>query len=449
MSAVITPKFRIFNAKKFIASLASENLYVGIGKPDVWAADDSAPETVKADLSYRNIAYQSLTDMKKINPATEISHVMPKHDFDSSATDFVPWNSNSATAFDDKFYCITTTTPSRVYKCVGKDASVTGGPGLPTGSATTPQLVAGYWWQYMFESLGTENDNFRTTVFAPVQTATAASTRLTHQNACKAAAANTGIYYYEVVNGGSGYGNTATLTCNVYGDGTGAVATLKTNSSGVITGYTITTAGTGYTYAAVENISGGGSGAIIRPSVAPGLGHGTDPVEELGGHYIVAHTLLAGSAATVDNDFRQLSLILNPIEDDGTTAAGGDDYRPMRRLTVTAAESLTFAVDEIITEATSGAQGRIVDKDTTNGYIYYVQSDDYSSSNVAITTGTGFKPFTGGLALSSTTGAAASSTLTVSPIKTGSGDIVFLENLASPVDRGSNQTEDIKIVIEF
>lgn len=551
MSAIITPKFRIFNAKKFIASLANdelvnagsfvtgttytitttgdtdftvigaansdpdtvftatgvgtgtgtatyatEKLYVGIGKPDVWATGDAA-ETVDTALSYSRIAYQSMTDMKKIN-TTDISHVMTRRDFDAAAVDFVPWNSNSATAFDDKFYCITTA--GKVYKCVGKQNTATT-PTEPIHTTTSPELSSGHWWQYMFTTEGDENTNFQTTVFSPVQTATAASTRLTHQNACatvsvtagsfvnsttytiatagttdftligaadsnpgtvftasgagtgtgtaNSGGANTGIYHYEVVNGGTGYTASVSLTCTVTGDGFGAAATLQTNSSGVITGYTITTAGTGYTYAAIEGISGGGSGAVIRPSVAPGLGHGTDPVEELGGHYVVAHAELAGSAATVNNDFRQLSLILNPIEDDGNTLANAASYRPMRRLTVTAAEADDFVVDQIITEATSGAQGRVVDIDVGNGYIYYVQSDDYSSSDVAITTGTGFTPFTGGEALTSSSGSAASSTITGSPIKTGSGDIIFLENLSAPVERATNQTEDIKIVIEF
>jgi hypothetical protein len=83
-----------------------------------------------------------------------------------------------------------------------------------------------------------------------------------------------------LVSGGTGYGvsiTNGTLTASG-GGGTGFAGTYATNSSGVITGVTITNSGTGYTTAPTIAISGSGTGASITATT---FGTGVDPIRGL------------------------------------------------------------------------------------------------------------------------------------------------------------------------
>ena len=91
--------------------------------------------------------------------------------------------------------------------------------------------------------------------------------------------------------------------------------------------------GSAYTVAdIVISDSGDGTGATARAIIAPGQGHGTDPVQELGGFYVAINAQISGATDATDivntNDFRQITLIKNPLQTTGgakltaTTARG-------------------------------------------------------------------------------------------------------------------------------
>jgi hypothetical protein len=126
----------------------------------------------------------------------------------------------------------------------------------------------------------------------------------------------------------------------------------------------------------------------------------------------------------------------------------------------------TFTADEKITQATTLAVGKVVEWDSTNSILYYQQErfSDYGTTSVgAYIAFSGANVITG--ADSGATGtpdATSDSAVTlandftitftdgyVTPeLEPDSGNIIYIEN-RSPISRATDQTEDIKIVVEF
>ena len=59
------------------------------------------------------------------------------------------------------------------------------------------------------------------------------------------------------------------------------------------------------------------SGGVATPVISPQFGHGADPVEELGGNYIIVNSRLEFNEGAgdfpVDNDFRRIGLCQDPF----------------------------------------------------------------------------------------------------------------------------------------
>ena len=156
------------------------------------------------------------------------------------------------------------------------------------------------------------------------------------------------------------------------------------------------------------------------------------------------NVVLTGAEGSGDfipsNNYRQLMIIKNPLDRSATqkayTASTGT---AMPFLDV--AGGGTWAEDDLITGGSSGAKAYINYYDSANNYLYYTQTDD-----------TGYTAFTDGESLSgagtSTGTIAASGASNPSEIDNFSGRMVYLEN-RSPVSRAADQTEDIKLVVQF
>ena len=123
-------------------------------------------------------------------------------------------------------------------------------------------------------------------------------------------------------------------------------------------------------------------------------------------------------------------------------------------------------VESNSTTLPTGAVGRVVEFDSTNNIIYYLQ-EQYA--NYGIASSGNHVPFSGAFTITGATsgGAAAvsstnsqnvtlsgGSTLTFTSgyanpeLAADSGHILYVEN-RRPISRASDQTEDIKIVVEF
>ena len=126
----------------------------------------------------------------------------------------------------------------------------------------------------------------------------------------------------------------------------------------------------------------------------------------------------------------------------------------------------TFEPDEVITQATTGASGRVVEWDSDLSLLYY-QQESFKGYGTNATTGgkasfSGANLITGGTSSANGTPStetesvtlASGSTLTLTTgyanpeLQPYTGNIIYLEN-RKPIQRASDQTEDIKIIIEF
>jgi hypothetical protein len=163
---------------------------------------------------------------------------------------------------------------------------------------------------------------------------------------------------------------------------------------------------------------------------------------------------------TAANDFRKITLIKDPNNASGT-AASAATLRGTYAIKIASSPTPgTFTADEEINQATTGAVGKVVEWDSVNGILYYVQTrhnDAGADSDGNITAFSGANVITG--QGSSATGTPDASTQTVNQVsftsgyaapelQHDSGEILYVEN-RTKITRATDQTENIKLIIEF
>jgi hypothetical protein len=255
----------------------------------------------------------------------------------------------------------------------------------------------------------------------------------------------------------------------IRGDGTGGEATI-TVSSGGITEVTVTNPGTGYTagYIKLADINAAGAGSLIDAEldciIEPKGGHGFNSVEELGGFFIMLNQSLEGTEQTnsgdytVDQDFRRIVLLKDPKS--GGSAATSSTLRATNAVRFEASPAPgSFLADEKITQATTGATGKVVEWDSANRILYYIQTRHNDSGADANGNKTAFSGANIITSASSATGTPSSATETVDQVSFtsgyatpeldhDSGNVLYIENRA-PITRTADQTENVKLIIEF
>lgn len=471
MTAIVTSAFRTVNAENFKQDVADANtsVYVGIGKADAWSASlsDTTDGAISQfppldNLDVLGEAHQNMIGMKLVNSA-DISHVVPRYTWTSNTT-YHAWDSSEADIFDKKFYIITS--EFKVYKCIVAGAA--GSSQQPTQTLTQPQAESdGYVWKYMYTTSVADAEKFLTNSYMPVKKvdpraggqASDYSNDSTAENALSEAdyaqylnqKASTndslaaGIERIVVTNGGTFSAGSSAPTVSITGDGVNAQATAVMNSGGTaVESITVTNKGTDYS---VADITFSAGDASARAVIAPKNGHGTDPVTELGAFFIGLNSQLIGTEdgdLTVGNDFRQVTIVKNPLNFDKAAIATASTRKALRYLDFVSGVTVTnYNTDEVITGQTSQAKAFVAERDATSGYLYYYQNAK-----------TGYKPFQAGETItggtSNTTGAleSGSGALGNPEIFPGSGTIMFLEN-RNPINRTTTQIEDIKVIIEF
>ena len=150
-------------------------------------------------------------------------------------------------------------------------------------------------------------------------------------------------------------------------------------------------------------------------------------------------------AFTTSNDFRKIGLLKDPNTNGGFLRYTSDTADQAKVITYSAANEAVTG-DITITQAASGATAYVVDVNTSASTMRVIDVTNGSSD----TAGYDGKPgsfqtaaaATSGT-LSFTVGAVANGAMSI-----GSGEIIYIENRA-PVARASDQTEDIKLIIEF
>ena len=399
---------------------------------------------------------------------------MYEHDISSSNTTA----SGATNLFDSTFYFMTS--DYRVYKVLDNNNNTAYSGAEPTSEVTGPFELGGYTLQYMYKLTTSEVQKYMTSDFIPVST-----------DSSVGAAAVDGSIDTVRVTAGSGYTD-GTYYAAIDGDGTnaggasGGIVEIKVNGGAIVkqgsTGSNVYAAGAGYTFGTVDlstvfsntalttsaNI-GSGSGGAVEVIISPKGGHGDNAVHELGGHYGMMNVKLEqaeGDDLTIANDFREVGIVKDPYNFGTTTVSSASTRRQTYAVKLAANPSAPYGIDEKITQSTTGAVGRVVEFDSVNNIIYYLQ-EQYANYGIASSGNT--VAFSGAYTITGATsgGAAAvsttsSQTVTLSggstitftggyanpELAADSGHILYVEN-RRPISRASDQTEDIKIVVEF
>ena len=498
MSAIITEKFRQHNADQFVESFteaSASTYYLFLGKATAFSStttggSDSSPPTPGDSPQEEFRAWDSMLGAKIIT-SSDIKYAAPRrnwangtvydmyrHDYTSSNTS----TSGSSNLYDSTFYFLTSA--FRVYKVLDNNGGTAFSGSEPTSESSSPFEAGGYVLKYMFTISTSDFAKYGTTDFFAVTTDSTVS-----------AAAVDGAIESLSITAGSGYTD-GTYYAAVYGDGasqgtsSGAIVRITISSGSIVsfgltagTDTTIHAAGSGYTFGYVNLGSdyifsdsslsssttiGGGSGGAIDVIISPDDGHGFNAVTELGAHYVMSAITLTqaeGDDFTTGNDFRSVGLIVDPTTFGTSTVASSTTARQTYVVKLNTSSG-TFDADEVITQASTGAVGKVVEWDSTLSLLYY-QQESFKGFGTNATTGgyvafSGTNQITGGT--SSATGTtdgdtetvtlANSNTLTLTSgyanpeLQEYSGDIIYLEN-RKPIQRASDQTEDIKIIIEF
>ena len=233
-------------------------------------------------------------------------------------------------------------------------------------------------------------------------------------------------------------------TIQIAGNGSGAQAKAVVQANKIVK-INMIAPGSGYTFASLSIIGGGGSGANAYPVLAPKGGHGSNAVKELGGFFVMLNVKLEYNEGLGDfpitNDYRRLGIIAN-LRDSGNTLATLSTYRATSKLTLSAAVG-TFQPDELIVAAApnspTGVVVEVTDLGGGNVEVHYYQ--DSTTGFVAFGSG---QNVTGG-----TSGATATTSSVAGPeVLPRSGDMIYVEQ-RRPIMRAPDQLEDIKLIVEF
>ena len=452
-----------------------------------------------------NEVYDDMISMKRVNRA-DLSQVIRRNSWKSGVkydmyrdnyTSENPSLNGQTHLYDAQFYVINS--QYQVYKCIfngetPENADAVVSTQEPTGTSTglIGPLSDGYIWKYMYTISISDYIRFVSSDFMPVKT----------DSAVVSAAVDGAINQVVIKNRGTG------LTAGDYwspilGDGSSGIVKIVVASSGSfankISTVTIAESGSGYTrgtvnlsevYNSLSNAQGrdpsdkvgSGLSGSIEVIISPPGGHGANPSLELGGYRVMINKSLefldGDGDIPVDSQFRRFGLIADPqtpANADLTAASATACFAMKFPASGAGTPTGDFEVGKLISQNQGNdsngqaiiATGRVIHYDSATKVLRYYQNEYLDDD------GTGLNqykliPFTGQFDVTSTItqgnasisgrpdAAADSSSFGISftdgyaspEVKKNSGNIIYVENRKA-VNRSNDQTEDIKLVVEF
>jgi hypothetical protein len=302
---------------------------MALGRPNAWA-DDTVPTTPYENDYTNQTLWENMFAMKKI-VSTDIVHSSPRNQW-TSGTTYIEYDDQD-TDIESKSYFVISEN-NNVFMCLKAGTGTSTYNPDNIGVLTTGVIndsgqytgTDGYIWKYMYTVPTSDVTKFLTSSFLPVRhiksnPAVGSDAALINQWSVQTNAIDGAIYNMKITTAGTGYTSAPTLAIRGDGTGTGvgnlhATATC-TVSGGEINSITMVDIGKNYTHATITITSGGGANGVIRPVIGPVGGYGADSTNDLRSHYVTINKAFTGDETqtiTDSNDFRQLALIKNPIE---------------------------------------------------------------------------------------------------------------------------------------
>lgn len=502
MAAIITERFSKNNADQFLESFSEASptyYYMFLGKSSSFNAtndgtgiSDNVPPTPIDDVSSEYYHWDDMIAAKRIN-STDVSLVIPRRNYTiGNAYDMYEHNISSSNQSDSgasnlwnsTFFFMTS--DYRVYKVLDNNNNTVTSAAEPTSEAAAPfETSDGYTLKYLYTLNANQTEKFLTTDFMAVSEDDTAET-------------DGQIDVVKVENVGAGIAD-GTYYMTIQGDGASGVVRIEVSSNAVLrfnlsSGTRLHAKGSGYTFGTIDfseanyaNIytDSGLTTAVasatalradsgvaittptINPIIGPRGGHGKNPANELGGHFVMLNTKFEQDESNdlaVGNDFRRIGVVTNPYQYGTTTSFTASTGRQTYAVLFSSATD-SFDIDEKITQATTGAVGKVVEYDATNRILYYVQErfEDFGTDSegalVRFSGGNDITGATSGAVGTVDTTASSDVTLTSATLTftagynnpeldPDSGNIIYIEN-RRPISRASDQSEDIKITVEF
>jgi hypothetical protein len=447
MTGIITDSLKRILLDNLITEVATAgaSYYIGIGNSQDWDSSDTAPTPTNTLREERNLRLR----LQSIKSSEDVSYVVPRNNW-TAGTIYSGWDDNVSSHPTTPYFVITDN--NAVYMCLKQGRDATGvavaSTVEPTGALTRSFVTAdGYTWKFLYTLSASDANRFLSANYMPVKfissTDSSSPASDIEQKGIQDAAIVGQIGSIRIVSGGTGYSSAPTVT--VIGDGDSCTATAIVSGGAIVDikldsdGSGVVKHGSGYTAATISFSSGT---ATARAALAPVGGFGSNPIRDLRSKAIMFNTKPSGNESNTfitDNDFRQVALIKNPTipgTDSDFTAASGF---VAKSLTFTLPVGTAFTTDNTIQGASSGAKAYVDTYNNTTGILRYHQTET-----------TGFTAFTAGETVNETDGSGTGTldSAQTADIDLNSGEILYIENRAA-ISRATDQTEDIKIVIQL
>jgi len=440
MASIKYNNMSVFAAEQFLESVSepsNSNLYMVFGKTIAWANDSSPPTANTMPVNHIDV-WNNAIGAKRVT-GFDVSHVIKRYNWTAN-TVYTQYDDRNQNIYDDdiKFYVMNS--EYSVYKCLynANNALSTSEP-LTVSTTSILQTADNYIWKYMYTVSSSGQLRFTTDNYIPIKRLTGndGSNQWQAQNSTVDGA----LYAAVISDGGTGYSNTSNLIATVTGDGENALVTLTINTaSNTINSAIFTNYGTGYKYATIDISGGGGSGAVVRPIIGYPGGHSSDPIYELNGKSILVNIRLNSTEDgefSVDNDYRQLSLIKDPYTAGTSNVSSNTVVSLSYDITVTGGGP-DYILDETVYQGTS------YDTSTFSGIVY-----DYNSANGTIklinTIGI---PINETLLGITSTATKFISSVSYPGMEKYTGKLLSISNI-QPITRHTDQTESLRTILIF
>ena len=499
MSVTVTDTFKRFlvdevyddfyNTGKDSVDPTRSKYFVGIGRTQAWEFPDSDLSPPIVSPSLRD-SKSFMEDLQSVQLCEDASRVAPRYNW-SNGSIYSGWNDDyhsnlvfaAGQQYQHPFYVITSS--NRVYVCI---KSGIGTNGLRTNSTVRPtditgdtfQTADGYQWRYLYTVGTNDTRKFLTSGYIPSNKILDSSEggpvfddldpfQQEHLAIQKKAVPGE-VIGVEIESPGSGFvdGQYELEFVAVPLILDGAIQTVTdarawaTVSGGKITDVTMKDPvaidtyhfGKNYYDASVKFVlANSGIGYKLRPIVSHARGIASDASKDLNSTAIMFNVILDGTGNNnfvVENDFRQVGLIKNleQIDSDGSgnlstsqfTATKASLLDKIKYNVADVGVSLfteNITGDNILTGAITGA----------TAILHTVEEDMFTYSQSSTT---GYKNFQVGEPLEVSNGGGITSVVAIeySTVSKETGDVYYIDS-RRPFMRSVDQTEDIKIVIDF